>query len=120
MIINREPRPAYEGGVDRYSIGTLVLSPLPQIDEVEKIDSLAFIINPGTPYSLNGRFLTDPDVPLDETELVVSSVQPFDDHGSFIIVARYKNVSVAEWKNSIAFDVTEGDMFVEIMMAKDP
>jgi hypothetical protein len=116
--IDREP--VNESGVDRYPFGTVVVEPLPQTDEVENVESLEFILNAGTANSINGGFLLDPEAPLEGTELTISSVPPFEPPGSLVIVARYKNVSVAQWSNLNVFSLEEDDMFVDVAMAKEP
>jgi hypothetical protein len=122
MVIDREP--LSEGGMpqypSRYPVGTVVVPPLERVEEVGKIDSLAFILNSGTADSINGRFLTNPEVPLKDTEFVISSVSPFDYPGLLIIVARYKNASVGQWASSNDFRIEEGDLFVEATMVKEP
>lgn len=106
-----------DGGVPTYPTGTLVIPPLPGFDEVGNVDSLAFIINHGTPESINGRFITDPQVPLSDVTLVLSNLLPRAPPNSLIIVARYNSISVGQWQNSNAFTI--GDMFTEVPMSKE-
>ena len=118
LAIDREP--VNEGGQNRYPTGTVVMTPLERIDEVEKIESLAFILNPGTTYAIHDGLYTDPEAHYEDLELVISSLLPFDDPGSLIVVARYKQVSVGQWSNANALNIKEADMFVEVTMAKEP
>jgi hypothetical protein len=116
MALERES--VDDGGVPTYPTGTLTIPPLPGIADVGNVDSLAFIINAGTQDSINGRFVTDPKVSLGGATLVLSNLLPRDPPNSLIIVARYKNVSVGQWKNTSAFTI--GDMFTEVPMSKEP
>jgi len=117
VVVDREP--VYVGGSDRYPLGTLVVDALPQIDAVGNIDNISFIVNAGKPDSINGRFLTDPEMPLEDTELVISSISPFDPPGDLAMIARNKNVSVGQWANASAFTIEENDTFVDVAMAKE-
>jgi hypothetical protein len=115
MLLNRES--VDDGGVPTYPTGTLVIPSLPGIADVGKIDSLAFIVNPGLPESINGKFITDPRVSLGDVKLVLSNLLPRDPPNSLIVVARFNNFSVGQWQNSNAFTI--GDMFTEVPMAKE-
>ncbi|MFC1655188.1 hypothetical protein ACFL2F_05215 [Myxococcota bacterium] len=116
MALERES--VDDGGVPTYPTGTLVVPPLPGIADVGKVDSLAFIVNAGTTDSINGRFIADPRASLSSTTLVLSNLLSRDPPNSLIIVARYQNVSVGQWKNTSAFTI--GDMFTEVPMSKEP
>jgi hypothetical protein len=115
MALERES--VDDGGVPTYPIGTLVIPPLPGIADVGKVDSLAFIINHGTPHSINGRFITDPRVSWSDATLVLSNLLPRDPPNSLVIVARYENISVGQWQNANAFTI--GDMDTEVPMSKE-
>jgi hypothetical protein len=69
------------------------------------------------PGSINGRFITDPKVPLSDTKLVLSSLLPRDPPNGLVVVARYKNNPVGMWRNTSAFTI--GDMFTEVFMYKE-
>jgi hypothetical protein len=111
MALNRE---SVEGG---YPTGTLKILPLPGIADIEKFDTLSFIINAGLTGSINGRFITDPKVSLSDTTLVLSSLLPRDPPNSLVVVARYKNYPVGMWENTSSFTI--GDMFTEVPMTKE-
>ena len=120
LALEREA--VYENGEPKYPTGTLVIPPLPGLDTIENIESLTFILNPYNPepYKINGSFLTDPSVPLNDTTLILSNVLPTAPTGNILFVtAYYKNISVGKWENTSAFAVNEGDVFVDVPMSME-
>jgi len=115
MDLNRES--VDDGGTPTYPTGTLKILPLPGIADIESMDTLSFIINAGLTGSINGRFVTDPEVSLSDTTLVLSSLLPRDPPNSLVVVAYYKNVRVGMWENTSSFAI--GDMFTEVGMSKE-
>lgn len=120
MTLNRESVDV--GGVPTYPTGTLVIPSLPALDSVGKIDSLTFILNYNLkpPDMINGSFVAEPSMPLGGSTLVVSNVLPTPPTGNMLlVVAYYKGMSVGQWTNESAFAVNEGDIFVEVRMARE-
>lgn len=101
---------------DIYVTGTLVIPDLPDVASVGDMDSLSFIVNAGTPGSINGSFLNDPRTNWGDSVLVLSNLSPQLDN-EIIVVARKDGVPVGTWQNT-DFDLPDGQMFVEVTLEK--
>jgi hypothetical protein len=117
--LNREPVDV--GGAPTYPTGTLVIPSLPSLETVGSIDGLTFILNHNLaePYKINGSFVAEPSAPLGGSKLVLSNVLPTPPTGNSLLVVAYVGaVPVGHWTNESSFAVNEGDVFVEVRMAK--
>jgi len=110
LVLEREPVSG------TYASSSLVIAGLPGLAEAEPLDELSFNLNYGTADSINGAFRRNPAAGWSSGPLVISNLLPRLDN-RILVVGRRGGAPVATWQAE-AFDIDEGELFVEIQPQK--
>ncbi len=105
-----------ESVADAFPTGTLVMEPLPGMAEIDEINELTFLINPGEDQ-INGHLIRDPALPWHLQSWVLSSLaaQTID---TILIVARKGGQPLGQWQNAETVVIGPEDLLVPARLTR--